>query len=494
MPSYIDANPIAKGPFTPAWGSLGTFQCPAWFRDAKFGIWSHWGPQSVPMFGDWYARHMYTPGHPQYNHHLRTCGHPSKFGWKDMIPLWKAERFDPEGLMKIYTDAGAKYFVAQAAHHDNFDNWDSKHHRWNAATMGPKKDIVRLWHDAARKFDLPFGLTEHLGAAYTWWITNKMADIDGAFAGAPYDGNDRANDDLYLPHTKAEIEEGIRLHKEGKRLQWYTDNPYWHERWYLRVKDMIDQFEPDLLYSDGELPFGETGLAIVAHLYNVSAKRHGGTNNAVYNQKNKDPKFAATGVFDIERGQMDEAASSPWQTDTCVGGWFYDVRQTYKSAKQIIETLVDIVSKNGNLLLNFTQRPDGTLDEECHHILKGITAWTSVNGEGIFGTRPWKKAAEGPSRFVQKATFEEKPVEWTSADFRFTQKDAAVYAFQMKCPEDRGAYIRSLGRAAGKVKSVAVLGSSEAITFRQLEDCLFVQLPKEMTCPHTPCIKVTVEP
>jgi alpha-L-fucosidase len=479
MNEFLRACPIEKGPFEPTWESLRTFQCPDWFRDAKFGIWSHWGPQSVPMFGDWYARHMYVPGHVQYNHHLRTYGHPSKHGWKDMVKLWKAERFDPEGLMQLYVAAGAKYFVAQAAHHDNFDNWNSRHHRWNAVKMGPKKDIVGMWHRAARQFKLPFGVTEHLGATFSWWRFNKGADPDGPFAGVPYDGNDPAFEDLYLPN-------------KGEGDKWYTENPWWFERWFMRVKDVIDQHQPDLLYSDGGLPFGEVGLNIVAHLYNTSAKRNGGRNNAVYNHKDKNPDVASIGVFDIERGQMESAAPTPWQTDTCVAGWFYDVRAPYKTPKQIVETLVDIVSKNGNLLLNFTQRPDGTLDAECLFILKKLAEWNAVAGEGLYGTRPWKVAGEGPSKFVQAERFEEKALDWTSADFRFTAKGKTVYAFQMKYPERGEAHIRSLGRAAGKVTGVKLLGHRGAVKHRQLEDCLFVELPARQVCDYVPCVKITL--
>ena len=163
---------IQQGPFEPTWESLRRFECPDWFRDCKFGVWSHWGPQSVPMYGDWYARNMYREGTDQYLHHWRVYGHPSKNGWKDVVQLWKAERFDPEGLMQLYVDAGARYFCAQAAHHDNFDNWDSAHNRWNAVRVGPQKDIVGLWQSAARKFGLPFGVSEHLGATFSWWSHN----------------------------------------------------------------------------------------------------------------------------------------------------------------------------------------------------------------------------------------------------------------------------------------------------------------------------------
>ncbi|HEX6971403.1 MAG TPA: alpha-L-fucosidase, partial [Limnochordia bacterium] len=176
---------IQEGPFEPTWESLRTFECPAWFRDAKFGIWAHWGPQCVPMVGDWYARKMYEPQDAIYHHHWRTYGHPSRFGYKDILRMWKAERFDPEGLMDLYAAAGAKYFVAQACHHDNFDNWDSRHHRWNAVRMGPQKDIVGLWRAAAERRGLRFGVSEHLGAGFSWSRANKGSDADGPYAGIP---------------------------------------------------------------------------------------------------------------------------------------------------------------------------------------------------------------------------------------------------------------------------------------------------------------------
>ena len=181
-----------RGRSPPTWESLRRFQCPDWFRDAKLAFWSHWGPQAVPMYGDWYARHLYVEGHDQYRHHWRVYGHPSKTGYKDIVPLWKAEKFDPDGLMRLFVDAGAKYFVGQAMHHDNFDNFDSAHNRWNSVNVGPRKDICRLWQDAARAHGLPFGLSEHLGASFNWWGVNKGSDKTGPYAGVPYDGSDPA--------------------------------------------------------------------------------------------------------------------------------------------------------------------------------------------------------------------------------------------------------------------------------------------------------------
>jgi alpha-L-fucosidase len=472
---------IEKGPFEPTWESLRKFECPQWFQDAKFGIWSHWGPQSLPMFGDWYARHMYVEGSDQYRYHLRQFGHPSRVGWKDMVQRWKAERFDPDGLMELYVNAGAKYFVAQAAHHDNFHNWNSKHHRWNSVNMGPKKDIVGMWQKAARKYELPFGFSEHIGATFNWYKVTKGADQVGPFAGVPYDGNDPAYEDFYLPNQNtANLEQ-----------EWYTSNPWWHPKWFAFVKDLIDQFQPDLLYSDGGVPFGEYGLNIISHLYNTSARLHGGVNQAVYNQKDRQESVYTVGVLDIERSQLPGILPHVWQTDTSVGDWFYNVKDVYKTPNHVVDMLVDIVSKNGNLLLNIPQRPDGTLDDECHYLLQSVGAWMRVNGEGIYGTRPWKVYGEGTSQ-VEIKHFKEDAVSWTIEDFRFTQKDGDVYAFQMKWPEGGKTVIRSLAlEHVPAVGSVAVLGYNGPVQFEQTRRGLAIDLPEEKPVDFVPCYRVS---
>lgn len=473
---------IERGPFEPSWESLRGYRCPEWFRDAKLGIWAHWGPQSVPMYGDWYAQHMYEEGSDQYRYHLRRYGHPSRFGYKDIIALWKAERFEPEALMRLYVDAGARYFVAQAAHHDNFHNWNSQHHRWNAVAMGPGKDIVGLWRDAARQQGLRFGLSEHMGASFSWWVANKGADVAGAWAGVPYDGNDPEYEDLYLPNRGA----------KGWRQEWYTSNPRWHERWFIYAKELVDVYQPDLLYSDGGVPFGEIGLHLIAHLYNTSARRNAGHNEAVYTQKDRDPQVFTVGVLDIECSQLPEAMPHVWQTDSFIGNWFYDVRAVYKTPKHVAEILVDVVSKNGNLLLNIPQRPDGTIDDECRYILDCMAAWIAVNGEGIYGTRPWIQAAEGPSQVVIDR-FKEEPVAWTIEDFRFTAKGNTVYAFQMKWPEGGKTVIRSLalGRTE-RVSSVTLLGHGAPLPFEQGGRSLAIDLPEEKPCAYVQCYRIAL--
>jgi alpha-L-fucosidase len=472
---------IENGPFKPTWESLRQFHCPDWFRDAKFGIWSHWGPQAVPMYGDWYARNMYIEGSDQYRYHLRKFGHPSQVGWKDVVQLWKAEQFDPESLMEVFVAAGAKYFVAQAAHHDNFHNWNSTYHRWNSVNMGPGKDIVGLWQSAARKHGLPFGLSEHIGATFNWYKPTKGADKTGPFAGVPYDGSDPAYEEFYLPNQEA----------PDLNTEWYTRNPWWHSKWFTYVKDLIDLYQPDLLYTDGGVPFGEYGLSIVSHLYNSNSKRNGGLNKAVYTQKDRDESVFPLGILDIERSQLAGIFTHPWQTDTSVGDWFYNLRDVYKSPKQVVDMLVDIVSKNGNLLLTIPQRPDGTLDDECRFILKSVADWIRINGEGIYGTRPWNRYGEGPSQVIIQG-YTEASVDWTIEDFRFTQKDGKVFVFQMKWPEGGKTVIRSLAQGnVPPVKAVAVLGYGSPVNFEQSPRGLALDLPEEKPSAFTQCYQIS---
>lgn len=475
---------ITDGPFEPTRESLQNYECPKWFKDAKFGIWSHWGPQSVPMYGDWYARNMYIEGTDQYYYHWRRYGHPSEFGYKDIVKLWKAERFDPEGLMKLFVEAGAKYFVAQAVHHDNFDNWDSKHNPWNSVKVGPRKNIVRLWQEEAEKLGLPFGLSEHLAATYSWFSYNKGADKTGPFAGVAYDGNDPRYEDLYLPN---------RDEFEKEKKPWYTDNPWWHQKWFDRMKDLIDQHHPDLLYSDGHLPFGEIGLHVVAHLYNTNAKVHGGTGRAVYTQKHLNEQEFKVGILDIERGGQTDISPDPWQTDTSIGDWFYNVRDRYKSASEIIETLIDIVSKNGNLLLNVPQKPDGTLDDECTYILKEISKWIRVNGDGIYATRPWRVYGEGPT-VGKSGSFSESALGWTSEDYRFTSKGRTIYAFQMRWPDNGKSLIRSLSTdQAPRIRRARLLGSDMELRFEQGNYGLYLELPNEKLSDFPHCFELTTD-
>lgn len=473
--------------FVSSWESLKGFVCPEWFRDAKLGIWAHWGPQAVPMVGDWYARHMYQQGHPQYEHHVNTFGHPSQFGYKDIIPLWTAERFDPERLMRLYQAAGARYFVSMGVHHDNFDLWNSKHQHWNAVTMGPKRDIVGAWQAAARDCGLKFGVSEHLGASFTWWQGSHRSDKEGALAGVPYDGADPQWESLY--HVPA---------REGDTA-WYSTDERWAAHWLARITDLIDSYQPDLLYTDGALPFGEVGRQMLAHFYNSKPE-------VVYNLKDwtHNPGHGeyveGIGVQDVERGGLAEIKPSPWQTDTAIGDWYYnknwkagDTGTMYRGTPWVVHTLLDVVSKNGNLLLNVIQRPDGALDPEVETLLAELTVWMAVHSPAIHGTRPWRLYGEGPTR-TDSGHFKED-FGFSAADIRFTQaKDgSALYATALGWPEDGTLTIRSLAGDAHRVARVELLGHDGALAITPSTEGLRVTLPERPTSTIACTLKLTGE-
>lgn len=473
--------------FQPTLESLREYECPEWFRDAKFGIWSHWGPQSVPMCGDWYARNMYIQGSPQYNYHVRHYGHPSEFGYKDICKLWKAERFDPQELMGLYYKAGARYFVAQAMHHDNFFNYDSKVNANNSAKIGPEKDICGMWKEAADKYGMPFGLTEHLGASFSWWYVNKGADSYGPYKGVPYDGADPAYKDFYYENSEHIMPE------HGELAQWLTGNKKFQKYWQDTMKELVDRFHPALLYSDSGLPFEEEGyqpgLDAVSYLYNDSIKRNG-QNQAVYTQKNRNQEIYRVGVLDIEKSQLPGVNPNPWQTDTCIGNWFYDAKQTFKHPEQIIEMLVDIISKNGCMLLNVLQRPDGTIDAETRFILEELAKWFNVCQEGVYGTRPFRVFGEGDTRVLIEG-FREDKTEWNSSDFRFTRKGNTVYAFMLKAPENSAAVIKSL-KPEERVRSVRLLGAGN-VEFSQYCGVLTVKLPENLPTEYVNCLALEMQ-
>ena len=491
--------PIADGTFKPDLDSLKQYQCPEWFRDAKFGIWAHWGPQAVPMDGDWYARGMYEPGNKHYKYHLEHYGHPSEFGYKDIIPLWKAEKWEPDRLMQLYQKAGAKYFVSMGTHHDNFFLWKSKLHRWNAVNMGPKRDVVGEWQKAAQKYGLKFGVSEHLGASFTWFQSSHRADKTGPKAGVPYDGADPKWQDLY--HFPAE---------PGDK-GWYSNNPKWQQQWYNEIRELVDNYHPDLLYTDGGVPFGnQAGLSMIAHLYNSSAARpgahpallspksignslydsnaarHGGHVEVVYNCKQKSE---GRWIEDLERGIMPKIDPYPWQTDTSIGDWFYDRNWKFRPVSWVIHMLVDNVSKNGNLLLNIVQRPDGSLDPEVEQMLQQLAQWNAIHGEAIFGTRPWLVYGESAVK-VKGGAFGED-YKYNAQEIRFTTKGAALYAIALGWPADGKLVVRSLAAPAGKINSVRLLGCNRKVDWQQTAEGLVVTLPEQKVSEYTCAIKVT---
>ncbi|MGZ3755544.1 MAG: alpha-L-fucosidase [Mucilaginibacter sp.] len=500
---------VAPGPFKPEWDSLQQYKVPDWFRDAKFGIWAHWGPQCQPEHGDWYARSMYEEGSNDYKFHCEKYGHPSKFGFKDVINEWKAEEWDPEHLVSLYKNAGAKYFFAMASHHDDFDNFNSKYQPWNSTRLGPKKDLIGGWAKAARNNNLRFGVSVHASHAWHFFEPSQGADKTGPYAGVPYDGNITKDSgsgkwwngydpqDLYAQrHALSE-----KIKDGGQQWDWshganVPDKRYC-EKFFNRTIDLINKYHPDIVYFDDTVlplyPISDVGLKIAAHLYNSNIKRNGGKLEAVLNGKILDEQQRKCMVWDIERGQSNAIEPLPWQTDTCIGNWHYDRqlydRKAYKSAKTVIHTLADVVSKNGNLLLNIPVRGNGTIDSEELTVVKGITEWMKLNGESIFATRPWKIFGEGPASdstapLNAQGFNEGKGKPFTGNDFRFTTKGEVLYAISLGLPTDGKAVIKSLRSNSalyqGKIEGVKLVGTDQSLAFERNADALVIKLPDNL--------------
>jgi alpha-L-fucosidase len=528
-------HPLASGPFQPTWESLaGNYVPPEWFRDAKFGIWAHWSAQCVPEQGDWYARNMYIQGTRQYAYHVAHYGHPSKFGFMEIDRLWTADKWNPEALMQLYQRAGAKYFVALANHHDNFDAYDSKYQPWNSVRIGPKKDIIGTWEKIARAHGMRFGVSNHSSHAWHWFQPAYGHDVEGPLAGVPYDaatlkkadGKGKWWDgldpvDLY-GGLRIPMSANLKTAKEAETWHakndghWYetippNDNGY-SEKWFLRTQDLIDKYRPDLVYfDDTELPLEQYGLDIAAHYYNANRAAHGGKLEAVLNAKHMTPARASAVIPDIERGVAEGIRPDVWQTDTCIGEWHYNRRvfdeHRYKTVAQVVRMLADIVSKNGNLLLSVPVRGNGEIDEDEIAFLQGMAKWMDVNGEAIYGTRPWVIYGEGPSTVEKAETGQfggardvrSKP--YTVEDVRFTKKGDALYAIVMALPggDDRAVVIKSLamrsphlGGGSRTITGVKLLGTSgsESIKWTQDENGLHVVLPTTLPSEHAIALKI----
>jgi alpha-L-fucosidase len=501
------SEPVAPGPFVPTWDSLTQYQVPEWFRDAKFGIWAHWGAQCQPEAGDWYAREMYQEDGRKYKSHQARYGHPSVVGFKDVIHEWKAEKWNPEKLVALYKRVGAQYFFALANHHDNLDNWDSKYQPWNSVAIGPKKDLIAGWAKAAKDQGLRFGVSIHAAHAWTWYESAQGADKKGDKAGVPYDGKLTKADgigqwwdgldpqDLYAQsHTPSpDFQNPGKIHS-----QWNWGNgasqpdQAYCDKFYNRTVDLINRYQPDLVYFDDTglplWPVSDAGLKIAAHFYNSNMRQHAGKLEGVlFGKILSDDQLKAL-VWDIERGVPNKTLPYAWQTDTCIGGWHYERsiydRNGYKSPKTVIHMLADIVSKNGNLLLNIPVRGDGSIDDKEEKVLEGIAAWMDVNKESIFGTRPWKVFGEGPAsagtELSAQGFNEGRGKPFTAEDVRFTVKGDSLYAIVLGVPE-KPVSIKSLGKNAGlldkQITQVALLGDKEITGWSQTADALVIPLP-----------------
>jgi alpha-L-fucosidase len=509
---------IAQGPFEPSWESLSKYQIPDWYRDAKLGIWAHWGPQCQPEMGDWYAQRMYASsdrktGKPDsdYTFHCKKYGHPSKFGFKDVINTWKAENWDPEHLIDLYKKAGAKFFTAMANHHDNFDMFDSTYQPWNSVAIGPKKNIVGGWEKAARAAGLRFAISCHGDRAWSWYQNAQGSDKTGPLAGVPYDGITPKSAGTGKWWEGLDPQDLYAQYHQVGRYDWPQNgtppiDKAFCEKFFRRIIDLIDKHPPDLLYFDDTVlpiyPSSDLGLRIAAYLYNTNIARNGGKLEAVMTGKMLNAERRKSLVLDLERGVSSGGETIPWQTDTCIGSWHYERslfdRHKYKTTHQVIQMLIDIVSKNGNLMLNIPVRGDGTIDDDELKVVQGLGEWMDANGDGIYATRPWTLYGEGPStdpKTTAKGQFggARDVRSYGAEDIRFTSKGDAVYAFAMAWPKDGKVTIKSLATGSEhypkEIARVELLGSGQ-VQFSRDGNGLVVSLPEKQPNDYALALKI----
>ncbi len=477
-----------EGPYKATWDSFMQYDCPEWYRDAKFAIWNHWSPQCVPEDGDWYARNMYIQGSGQNRYQCQHYGPPSRFGYKDLCAQWTLLNWEPGHLMDLYKKAGAKLFLAVANHHDGFDTWNSKHHQWNAANIGPHRDVIGTWTHEARQRGLRMGVTVHQARNWWWFQTAHGADTRGPLAGVPYDGA------LTKADGKGQWWDGYdpqQLYGAKHPHNALPDASY-VKNFYDRTRDLIDQHNPDLLYFDNSLfPLGWGGMNIGAYFYNHNLKTHGKM-EGIINVKGVPPHLAKSVVADIERGITSGIVPYPWQSETCIGNWHYqrDLFDRpgeyggYLNPQQVIHWLCDAVSKNGTFVLNIPGKPDGTIDRKEKLILERLAEWFAVNGEAIYSTRPWKIFGQGATQAAKGWGNGFNTIKNLGAnDIRFTRNKAntVIYAIFLGWPHS-AFNVPAMGTASstnpGKIAHVQMLGVDEPLVWKQTATGLSVQKPK----------------
>ncbi|QEG35766.1 alpha-L-fucosidase [Bythopirellula goksoeyrii] len=466
-----------KGPFQPNWDSLKGFQTPEWLRDGKFGIFIHWGPYSVPAFGsEWYPRNMYSKGTPEYDHHLKEFGPHAEFGYKDFIPLFKAEKFDPAAWADLFHEAGVKYVIPVAEHHDGFPMYDCEFTEWSAAKKGPQRDILGELAPALREREIVFGASSH--RAEHWWFFDQGMLIDS-------DVLDPRNSSLYGPANNKRVAE---THAEMPDKQFLDD-------WLLRTCEIVDKYQPEVIYFDWWIcqPVFQPYLQRFAAYYYNRGAEWGKQVTIDYKQWEGQSFPEGTGVFDIERGLAPGIRPDFWQTDTSVSknSWGYVSNHEYKDVDSIIDDLIDVVSKNGALLLNIGPKADGTIPEPEQRMLRTIGAWLKVNGEAIYSTRPWKMFGEGPTLAVGGSFADTKRQPFTGEDFRFTTKGDTLYAIALAPPENEKLLVKSLSTTTGNIESVSVLGSDDSLEWSQSDKGLAVDLPPERISEFAITLKIT---
>jgi alpha-L-fucosidase len=474
---------VAAGPFRDDWQSLRAYQAPEWFRDAKFGIFIHWGVYSVAGFGsEWYSRNMYQQGSPDFAHHVATYGPQTQFGYKDLIPKFTAEHFDPDAWAKLFHDAGARYVVPVAEHHDGFPMYQSNLTDWCAGKMGPKRDVLGELATAVHAEGMHLGASSHR-AEHDWFF-----DGGRHFAS---DVNDPKYAAFYGPAQLRQLdgENGDELIRDFTSVsEAYKDD------WLARTAEIVERYHPDLVYFDwwvGQPDFRSRLERFATYYYNHGAAQHQPV--VLFYKLNDMADGSAT--LDLERGGLGDIRKQSWQTDTSLsnGSWGYIEHDTYKSPEVVIHQLADVVSKNGNLLMNVGPRPDGTIPEGAAKTLLAVGTWLKVNGDAIYGTRPWRQFGEGPTKFEAGSFHDTESKPYTAEDYRFTTKDGALYAIELGWPKDGEAIIHALGSGVGtrEVASVELLGSTAPLTFEQKLDGLHIHVPAQPAGQYAYAYRIT---
>jgi alpha-L-fucosidase len=472
----------AQGPFRADWESLQKFEAPDWYRDAKFGIFIHWGVYSVPAFGsEWYPRLMYQTGGPEFKHHIATYGPQDKFGYKDFVPKFKAERYDPVAWAELFKKAGAKYVVPVAEHHDGFAMYDSGVSDWTAAKMGPHRDLIGDLAKAVRAAGLHFGVSSHRVEH------NFFLGVGRTFSS---DINDPEHAAFYGPaHNWLNNKWGTPLDGDFTYV-----SQAWANDWLARSTELVEKYHPDIVYFDwwiGQASIRANLIRFAAFYYNSSLKY--GDHLGVINYKDY-AMNEHSGVLDLERGQLGDIRPLHWQTDTSISNksWGYIQDDTFKSPQFVIHQLIDIVSKNGNLLLNIGPRSDGTIPDEVQRVLLDVGEWLNTNGEVIYGTRPWRTYGEGPTKVAAGSFHDTDTANYTPEDFRFTTKGDVLYVIGLAWPGTGEALIHSLALTLGgkRVQSVSLVGSETKVPFSQGTDGLRVVLPNSAPPKYAYALRV----
>lgn len=479
---------IKNGKYKADWQSLSGHSVPKWYYQDKFGIFIHWGIYSVPAFGnEWYSRNMYDKNDRDFEYHVKTYGNQKNFGYKDFIKMFRGENFDADKLVSIFKNSGAKFVMPVCEHHDGFAMYKTQFNRWNSANMGPCRDVAGEIKSACEKQGLTFCASTHRAEHYFFMNMGRTFDSDV---------NDEEYSDFYGPAVYSSEFDGEQMNKTTADTYSTGPDTEWLEDWLVRTCELIDNYHPKILYFDWWIhnhAFKPYLKKLAAYYYN-RADEWGEEVTINYKHEAFPPTVA---TFDVERGALTDISPVPWQTDTAIGkySWGYRKDNEYKTARQIICDLIDIVSKNGMMLLNVGPKPDGTLTDEESAVLKEIGEWMKLNGDGIYSTTFWKTFGEGSVNNEDGFFKDNEEKKFTPSDFRFTYKNGYIYAFQMR-PNGNDAVIKSLRKHPEHdflTDNITLLSTNEKLEYERNENALIIKANKNFTSNKPICFKIKID-